>query len=588
MSMELLRELGRGGMATVYLARDQRLGREVAIKVLHENLLTDEEAVARFEREARVVAKLEHPNILGLYGLTEVMGERLGLVMPYVHGGTLAARLKRAPGGLPLEEVGHITRGVLRGLAYSHERGVVHRDIKPGNVFLREGDRRVLIADFGIARAAGVHTALTQTGASMGTPNYMAPEQIDSVSDVDGQADVYAVGMMMWEMLTGERPWGDETLFNVIFKQKTEDLESPKKRRPEIPEALVEVWRAATRKDRDERWPSAEVMLQALDAVDRRTTAANALNSVSSALDEGQPDSDATSSFAFLPASTALPDSVSPARTRKLSGVASGAVGRPSAPIAPSGKGESHSTRAWRGHYYVAVAATILMILMVGGGALLYALRASEPLSQASPDASALTPDVVAGTEPPSPSGYSTEPVPRPSEVETEAGPEPIPSPPEVERDFDPEQTQLPGTPEVPDLHLDEDITIPGTMFEDRLVDDLPPPPEQAEMGISDQPTFTPFTVSPVVLNMTDVMRATEREYPTMLRDTGIGGTVMVHLFIDTEGVVQNALVARSSGQERLDLAALRVAYEFEFEPARNDDTVVPVWVQLPISFQAR
>ena len=248
----------------MYLGRDRRLGREVAVKVLHESLLTDGEAVARFEREARVVAGLDHPNILGLYGVEDLEDGRLGLVMPYVRGGTLAERLKETRGGLPMEEVVRITGAVLGGLAYAHERGVVHRDIKPGNIFLESGTGRVLVADFGIARAAGAHTALTQTGSSMGTPNYMAPEQIDSVSEVDGRADLYAVGMVMWEMLTGEQPWEGETLFNVIFKQKMEDLESPKIRRADLPDPLLEVWRRATRKDREARWPGAESMLEAL------------------------------------------------------------------------------------------------------------------------------------------------------------------------------------------------------------------------------------------------------------------------------------------------------------------------------------
>lgn len=259
-----LERLGQGGMATVFLAKDERLGRMVAVKVLHENRLGDQEAVARFEREARIVAGLDHPNILGLYGIEELDGGRVGLVMPYVQGGTLAQRLKEEDGGLPVEEVIEITRSVLHGLSYAHGRGVVHRDVKPGNVFLDHQANRVLVADFGIATAAGGQTALTQTGSSMGTPNYMAPEQIDSVSDVDGRADIYAVGMMMWEMLTGEQPWAGETLFNVIFKQKMEDLESPVVRRNDIPDGLVSVWRKATRKNREQRWATADEMLRAL------------------------------------------------------------------------------------------------------------------------------------------------------------------------------------------------------------------------------------------------------------------------------------------------------------------------------------
>ena len=131
-----LRKLGQGAMATVFLAKDQRLGREVAIKVLHENRLGDQEAVARFEREARIVASLEHPNILGLYGIEELERGRFGLLMPYIKGGTLANRLREERGGLPLQDVVKITQSILKGLSYAHGRGIVHRDIKPANVFL--------------------------------------------------------------------------------------------------------------------------------------------------------------------------------------------------------------------------------------------------------------------------------------------------------------------------------------------------------------------------------------------------------------------------------------------------------------------
>ena len=347
MSIELLRELGRGGMATVYLGRDRHLGREVAVKVLHESLLTDDEAVSRFEREARVVAKLEHPNILGLYGLEEVKDGRLGLVMPYVRGGTLAERLEATGEGLPVAEVVHITRAVLQGLAYAHHRGVVHRDIKPGNVFLGEQPDRALVADFGIARAAGAQTALTQTGASMGTPNYMAPEQIDSVSDVDGRADLYAVGMMMWEMLTGERPWREETLFNVIFKQKIEDLESPKKRRPEIPDALIEVWRTATRKDCDDRWPSAGAMLEALQTMGGRRSKLSVGKLTPSAADRRNDRMSPIVPRAHLALDPFLD-------------AAQGAPGHRLAASNPPQKARKRPCRRWRGRPYIPVALMVL------------------------------------------------------------------------------------------------------------------------------------------------------------------------------------------------------------------------------------
>lgn len=262
---DVMGELGRGGMATVYLAMDRRVGREVAVKVLHENLLNDRDAVARFTREAKLIAGLEHPNILGIYGIERLYGGRVGLIMPYVRGGTLRDLIRtKGQGGLDLDAVARITGEILRGLAFAHRKGVVHRDIKPGNIFIVGEIDRVLIGDFGIARAAEGHTTLTQTGTSLGTPNYMAPEQIDSTSEVDGRADLYAVGMLMWEMLTGVSPWGEESLFNVIFKQKTEDLAPPTSRRGKLSDDLLEVWQRATRKNPDHRWATSEEMLEAL------------------------------------------------------------------------------------------------------------------------------------------------------------------------------------------------------------------------------------------------------------------------------------------------------------------------------------
>ncbi len=157
--------------------------------------------------------------------------------------------------------------------------------------------------------------------------------------------------------------------------------------------------------------------------------------------------------------------------------------------------------------------------------------------------------------------------------------------PPEVEIPPPPEQIQRPATPVVTDAQIDEDVTIEPTTFEDNLPDDLPPPPSDEAVDLSDEPTFTPFTEAPEVTNRQDVGRALEREYPSLLRDAGIGGTVMMHFFITEDGTVDNFLVAESSGHSGLDDAAERVAETFEFSPAYNRDERVPVWIQIPITF---
>lgn len=161
--------------------------------------------------------------------------------------------------------------------------------------------------------------------------------------------------------------------------------------------------------------------------------------------------------------------------------------------------------------------------------------------------------------------------------------------PPEIEIPPPPEAIARPATPVIASAEISEDITIAPTTFQDNPVEALPPPPtETTTTDLSEAPTFTPFTVKPGVKNRDELTRAMEREYPPLLRDAGIGGTVLVHFFIDEEGVVQNALVAESSGHTALDEAALKIAPIIRFTPALNRDKRVPVWIQLPITFNTR
>jgi len=160
--------------------------------------------------------------------------------------------------------------------------------------------------------------------------------------------------------------------------------------------------------------------------------------------------------------------------------------------------------------------------------------------------------------------------------------------PPEIEIPPPPQQISRPATPVMASADIDEDITIAPTTFEENPVEDLPPPPEEALTDLSAAPTFTPFTVAPSIQNRAEVVRAMEREYPALLRDAGIGGTVLVHFFIDEEGRVVNFLVNESSGHQALDDAAIAVADIYRFTPALNRDKKVPVWVSFPITFQVR
>ncbi|MXY30575.1 MAG: energy transducer TonB, partial [Gammaproteobacteria bacterium] len=151
-----------------------------------------------------------------------------------------------------------------------------------------------------------------------------------------------------------------------------------------------------------------------------------------------------------------------------------------------------------------------------------------------------------------------------------------------------PQAISRPATPVIAAADISEDITIAPTTFEDNPVEELPPPPDEEAVDISTAPSFTPYTVRPDLINQREVERALEREYPPILRDNGIGGRVTVHFFIDEDGIVQNTLVAETSGHSSLDEAALRVANVFRFTPALNLDKVVPVWIALPIMFQTR
>ena len=229
------RELGQGGMATVYLAEDLKHARRVAVKVLHPDLAAALGA-ERFLSEIRTTANLQHPHILALHD-SGVASGFLYYVMPYVEGESLRGRLEREK-QLPIDDALRIARELADALGYAHARGVIHRDIKPENILLQGG--HALVADFGIALA--VQTAggqrLTQTGLSLGTPHYMSPEQAMGERAIDARSDVYALGAVTYEMLTGEPPFTGATVQAIVAKVMTERPTRPSAVRDTIPEAV--------------------------------------------------------------------------------------------------------------------------------------------------------------------------------------------------------------------------------------------------------------------------------------------------------------------------------------------------------------
>src|SRR5690349_18795679 len=261
-SYTLERELGRGGMATVFLAQDLKHDRPVALKVLHPELAMSL-GPERFLREVKVAARLQHPHILSVHDSGET-GGRLWFTMPFVEGESLRDRLRRER-QLPVEDAIQIAREAARGLEYAHQHGVVHRDIKPENILLTR-DGSTLVADFGIARALGGEDGLTQTGMAVGTPAYMSPEQAAGDKTLDARTDEYSLAAVLYEMLTGEPPWSGATAQAIVAKRLSEPAPSVRTVRPNLPSALDDAIRRALAAVAADRFESMEQFAHALQA----------------------------------------------------------------------------------------------------------------------------------------------------------------------------------------------------------------------------------------------------------------------------------------------------------------------------------
>ncbi len=255
---ELKRRVGRGGMAEVYLARDLLLERPVAIKILFPEFATDPSFVARFRREAQSAAKLTHPNIVGVYDWGKERGTYY-IVMEFVDGQTVS-ELLRADGPIPASQAARIAADVAGALGYAHQKGVVHRDVKPGNVLIAK-DGEVKVADFGIARAmtATSEENLTQTGSVMGTATYFSPEQAQG-KPVDPRSDLYSLGVVLYEMASGKPPFQADSPVAIAYKHVQEPLPSLKERAPSTPPDYEAVTVKALAKDPDDRYQTGAEM----------------------------------------------------------------------------------------------------------------------------------------------------------------------------------------------------------------------------------------------------------------------------------------------------------------------------------------
>ncbi|MFW6107647.1 MAG: protein kinase domain-containing protein, partial [bacterium] len=371
---ELVRKLGQGAVGVVFLARQTSMDRAVALKVLPKRLAKDKGFVERFLREARAAARLNHPNIVQAIDAGK-SGGYFYFAMEYVDGEPLQEVLATT-GALPEQWALEIARDVADGLDHAHQAGVLHRDVKPGNIMIGS-DRRAKLTDLGLARELQQHdAAITQAGAALGTPHYISPEQVRGERDLDGRTDVYSLGATLYHMLTGSTPFSGGTSAEVMAHHLTEPVPSPKKANSEVSYRAAEIVRRAMAKDPDARYPTAAALRD--DISDLLVARAGA----------GPVWAEADAEPA-APPEAAAPTDVRPARWRMLPVLGGAAL-------------------------------VALLVVLLAGGLL-------RPRPDETPDEQARSGGEISGTEPadPEPGPEETEPAPEPGETPAPEPPKP-------------------------------------------------------------------------------------------------------------------------------------------------------------------
>jgi serine/threonine-protein kinase len=356
-------------MGAVFEAENTVTGKRVAIKWMHPDLADNAEASQRFVREAQASARVRHPNVVDVYDVVEE-NDSLFLVMEFLEGESLSALMQRE--GTPLPHVMSLLIAAMRGVAATHRQGVIHRDIKPDNIFLaREGDERLVpkVLDFGISKVSGSSMSITNTGATLGTPLYMSVEQLSGVKDIDVRTDVYAFAVIVYQVVTGQPPFMAETFPVLITKIMTEQAQDPRILRPDVPASLARLITWAMAKDRSHRLPDLETFIRELEPFStesgfrqQMTLSGGAIPFAAAQSDEHAARDAGPIAATMLARSTTQPDTMNP-------------VTRPSYAVAIAASGRRGLTLGF------AIAALLSVIALVGW----LALRPTPPTAALAP-----------------------------------------------------------------------------------------------------------------------------------------------------------------------------------------------------------